>query len=535
MWLTVMKIRKNTLGTHGDSCGTKQSHKKLHNNKNLTPEIVEAAMQKHAELIAQEMQREKQQGLGRPINSFESNGKKFVEVGGRIFSVGNSKTFHDFLFDYIVSVLGGKWVTLEIEKEYKKRNPIIQWYQHLCDFQRDHLMVKGEVVSAEMTGAVSGYLNLAYNLYLLAHNVEIQEMLIKRLKNNDNFAGAYYETFVAAAFIKAGFNLEFENEQDGQTTHCEFIATYTKTGAKFSVEAKARDMNKKNADVKNQIYNALKKDAKYTRVIFIELNIEDGDYTIHPATFYKEAISYIREYESKKKELPPAYIIVTNFPFRYALESTQFRWSAIGEGFKIPDFKADYLYPNIRRALENEKKHYEIYMLMDSMKDCHNIPSTFNGEISEFIFGKKNKERLMIGHKYLIPLKSGEEAVGVLKDACVVESEKMIYGTYNTENGESIICRAPMCEEEMRAYKQYPETFFGVFKNIVHNATSPLDLYKWLYETYKMTSKENLLEFMKKSDSDQIIYRDRNHEDILKIYCEGLASQMWRERQEKQH
>jgi hypothetical protein len=63
-------------------------------------------------------------------------------------------------------------------------------------------------------------------------------MLIKRLKNNDNFAGAYYETFVAAAFIKAGFNLEFENEQDGQTTHCEFIATYTKQEQNFQLKQK---------------------------------------------------------------------------------------------------------------------------------------------------------------------------------------------------------------------------------------------------------------------------------------------------------
>jgi hypothetical protein len=70
-----------------------------------------------------------------------------------------------------------------------------------------------------------GIYGLAYNLYLIAHNVrDIESRLIQRLKNPQNFHGAFYETRVAAELIKAGFELEYENEDDRSTSHCEFTA-----------------------------------------------------------------------------------------------------------------------------------------------------------------------------------------------------------------------------------------------------------------------------------------------------------------------
>ncbi len=55
------------------------------------------------ELMAKEKQREKQQGRGRPIISHESNGYRFVAVGSRLHYSKKWKTFHDFLFDYIIT------------------------------------------------------------------------------------------------------------------------------------------------------------------------------------------------------------------------------------------------------------------------------------------------------------------------------------------------------------------------------------------------------------------------------------------------
>ena len=59
--------------------------------------------------------------------------------------------------------------------------------------------------------------------------------MIERLKsdNQSEFYGALYETYVAAHFIKAGFDLEFENEADRLNTHCEFTASCQKTANLF--------------------------------------------------------------------------------------------------------------------------------------------------------------------------------------------------------------------------------------------------------------------------------------------------------------
>ena len=47
------------------------------------------------------------------------------------------------------------------------------WYEEYCHFQRQHF-VPGEIKPAPVTGVVNCYLGLAYSLYLIKHNVELQ-------------------------------------------------------------------------------------------------------------------------------------------------------------------------------------------------------------------------------------------------------------------------------------------------------------------------------------------------------------------------
>ncbi len=39
--------------------------------------------------------------------------------------------------------------------------------------------------------------------------------------------------FVAASLLRAGFKVEFEDESDSTTNHCEYTATSKKTAAHF--------------------------------------------------------------------------------------------------------------------------------------------------------------------------------------------------------------------------------------------------------------------------------------------------------------
>jgi hypothetical protein len=94
-----------------------------------------------------------------------------------------------------------------------------------------------------------------------------------RLRNQDRFSGARYEVFVASTFVRAGFDIAFENEDDRSTTHCEFVATYRATVQRFSVEAKRREGRRPR--IGSLFNDAILKHADHKRVIFLDMNLRD--------------------------------------------------------------------------------------------------------------------------------------------------------------------------------------------------------------------------------------------------------------------
>jgi hypothetical protein len=162
----------------------------------------------------------------------------------------------------------------------------MQWYEGYCHFQRRH-GVDGEIKSALATGVVNCYLGLAYSLYLIKHNVELQDRSVRRLKNVEQFQGAYRELFVANSLIRAGFKLELEDETDAATKHCEFSAV-SNTEKKIWVEAKMRSVvgllgkterdgtksMKATSQLVKHLNAAFEKPAGDERLIFIDVNTE---------------------------------------------------------------------------------------------------------------------------------------------------------------------------------------------------------------------------------------------------------------------
>lgn len=227
--------------------GVKHTLPALLASDKVEKEIIEQGRRHFEKHRVQEIQRQKQQGLGRRIISIEYKGYRFVAIGNQLH-YGKWKTFSDFLTNYIKQTLGGEWGNSEIAKPLAERHPLMQWYEKIARLQAAHAKEPGMLFSTPVTGAVSAYNRLAYNLYLIAHNgKDIQTRLIARLKNKDNFQGAFFETQVAAWLIKAGFDLEFEDESDRTSKHCEFTATYTATSEKYSVEAKSRAIDSTNS------------------------------------------------------------------------------------------------------------------------------------------------------------------------------------------------------------------------------------------------------------------------------------------------
>ncbi len=71
------------------------------------------------------VQRERQQGLGRPIISAEAFGRRFVAVKNRLLHSQKWRTFHDFLGDYIKMAIGPDWGNAELAKPLEQRHPTI--------------------------------------------------------------------------------------------------------------------------------------------------------------------------------------------------------------------------------------------------------------------------------------------------------------------------------------------------------------------------------------------------------------------------
>jgi hypothetical protein len=494
--------------------------------ENILPQIRE----KMARAEALHVQRERQQGLGKPIISAEAFGRRFVAVKNRLLHSQKWRTFHDFLGDYIKMAMGSDWGNAELAKPFEQRHPILVWYHHFCEQQQRSIKEPGKVHSASMTGAVAAYMHLAYDLYALDHNAELQEKLVGRLRDRDNFPGARYEVFAAATLIRAGFEIEFENEDDRSRSHCEFTATFIRTDKRFSVEAKHRAGNK--FRLGRQLNRALAKQANHPRIVFIDINVPDVAADTDVPAYLRTALANLRAFEGRVingNPLPDAYLVVTNTPWHHHLEAEAFRCSAMAEGFQIPDFKVDTVFPSLRAAIEGRERHIEMHELLRSMHDHTDIPSTFDGEIPEFAFGE-GAPRLLIGQRYLVEDGDGNERPGSLTTATVLEAERTVYCGLTLDNGKSIVCSWPLSDAEIAAWRKHPDTFFGEVGQRSTKANDPLELYDFIHNVYRQTPRERLLEFMTGAP-DIADLRQLDQPSLASLYAERCVNAVMAEKQ----
>lgn len=477
-------------------CGSGKKYKRCHGSPECQDHLAHEVRNGLVRAEAIRVQREHQQGLGKPIISAEAFGRRFVAVKNRLLHSQKWQTFHDFLCDYIKMAMGPEWGNSELAKPLEQRHPILVWYHHLCEHQRRFIIKPGKVQSAPITGAVAAYMHVAYDLYALDHNAELQERLISRLRDSNNFYGARYEVFVAAILIRAGFEIEFENEDDHRTSHCEFTARFTRTGRHFSIEAKHRAGNK--FRLGRQLNRALAKQASHPRIVFIDINVPDDAAGEDVPAYLRTALADLRAFEGRTingKPLPDARLVVTNTPWHHHLEAHTFRCSAIAEGFQIVDFKGDAMFPSLRAAIEARERHIEMHDLLKSMKDHADIPSTFDGEIPEFAFGE-GAPRLQIGQRYLVKDADGTERPGLLTTATVAETERTAYCSLSFDDGKAAIYTWLLSDPEMAAWRRHPDTFFGEVGQRSTKADSPLALYDFFYNGYRQTHRGRLIELL---------------------------------------
>ena len=91
-----------------------------------------------------------------------------------------------------------------------------------------------------LTGPAKAYQCFGYDLYWLQLVHKLPDSVIERLKDFRAFQGARYEVLIAAIFARAGFEIEWIDDNKASGKHPEFIATHKVTGKKVGVETKSR-------------------------------------------------------------------------------------------------------------------------------------------------------------------------------------------------------------------------------------------------------------------------------------------------------
>lgn len=277
-----------------------------------------------------ELIRNRRFGMVKPIVQTDLNGRKFVAVGNVLYYSDKWITFIDFLLDYLMFVFGRKWFDGEVKKTANDQHPVMQWRRSLFRFHEKQSMGTDGLYKVVPSGPMKAYLTLSYDLYLLYHQTKLQDLHVRRLKDHNQFQGARYELFATTSMIRAGFDIEFENEQCGSTKHVEFTAVHKKTGERIAVEAKSRhrsgllgfngekvDPKKTKLRVGRLINQAIAKHPEIPYLIFIDLNVhpETIDRIMEDSSLKElvKTINTVKEDESRRDYFNA--IFYTNHPY----------------------------------------------------------------------------------------------------------------------------------------------------------------------------------------------------------------------------
>jgi hypothetical protein len=486
-------------------------------------------------LEAAEHIRRNQQGLGRPVIAAKVGPVQMVAVGATIYWSDKWKTFPDFLSDYLKRLLGSEWGNEELAKPLEQRHPILQWYDSYCRYQQATIQREGEVATVTITGVVACYLGLAYSLYLLQHNVEIQNRLVARLKHPGQFQGAYYELIIANILLRSGFKLTLEDEADGNAKHCEFAAISTTTGQRYWVEAKMKgvvgllgktagdgsaDPNPISSLVPH-LNQALAKPAADKRLIFIDLNAEVDRVKQDKPAWVERAAKRLELYEMRELSSGvEAYLFVTNMAYHRQLDVAPIV-AALPYGLGIPDLNKPGL-KRLSQAYLEKQKHIDAHRIGEAFTKYMQLPQTFDGTLPTEAFGENNR-RIIIGETYHFDDGKGGTIVGTVTTAAVSQVDSNMMIGIRTPTGEGGILTRTMTSAEIEDYRSNPEAYFGKLLPVGGNATTPFELHEWFTEAYKGLPRETLLERLAGSPEFERL-KSTSNDELLAVYCEGLVA-----------
>lgn len=256
------------------------------------------------------------------------NGKKFRTVGDKVYETSINGTFHQFLQNHAIELLGSDWwIEQEETKSEDEQCCLFKWanefYKAGTSIKIQHPHQK--MIAIPNTGTRLCWMLFCYDLLCLEHRGVLTEKLIRKLRAKVSFQSARYELAIAAVVIRADCDLVWIKSKEKS---CEFIATHRETSWSFGVEAKSKHypkvynepeqgVNKGRERLNNLLKKALKQAPRNTGfLIFIDQNLDGSNDSklMHLAnSVLKNCI------KPSSPENPSIFssIIFTNFPFHY--------------------------------------------------------------------------------------------------------------------------------------------------------------------------------------------------------------------------
>jgi hypothetical protein len=192
------------------------------------------------------------------------------------------------------------------------------------------------VYAAIPNGPMAACMSFYYDLYVVADNNTLDDVLLARLRHRDQFQGARHELFAEATCLRAGFTIEHENERDGTRRHVEFVGVHKATGQRLSVEAKSKhrrgvlamggEVQEANFRFVSLINEAVAKETPHPLVIFFDTNLPEPrarrffePQSIEPFVPSRPMISLLKRLQQPQGD-PFNLILFSNHPHHYGAD-----------------------------------------------------------------------------------------------------------------------------------------------------------------------------------------------------------------------
>ena len=214
--------------------------------------------------------------------------KRMIVIGGSIYKQTQEGpySFMNVVHDCGLEFFGVPYLDEQERMPLQDRHPALQWMYTYVDHHQRLAQQENTDPRAHLIGAGGAWFRFGYDLFTIRDNANLQARLKTRLLNVQGFQGARHELAVAAMCVAAGFELNFEDEDDNSGKHAEFIGTDKLTGAKIAVEAKSRHrrgvkgfsggrniLPGQEVGIRGSVLEGFKKNSLLPSYVFVDVNL----------------------------------------------------------------------------------------------------------------------------------------------------------------------------------------------------------------------------------------------------------------------